>query len=189
MRSQFLLFVVSFFTVVTCATFRNDKNLGTEVEKRKSTKTPASIEAQQIAGILESSFVTEFSYPVGDSKLSPGAKQSILALLKRAKSKGEIAAAKVISWGDRAYPDDDENRLRHQQIKLVDDRNDNVESFLETLTPDLRLDKISMAERPGVMDDLLSSENARIKKSLEELNAQNKITKTILMFVLEGSEN
>lgn len=60
-----------------------------------------------------------------------------------------------------------EIKLNKDQLKLVEDRNDNLEAYIEKFSSHLNVNKISMAERPGVMESILSQEDKRLKKSIE----------------------
>lgn len=189
MHTKLVFLVLAFFLIVTCSTLRNDPSIGRNVEKKRSTQTKlASIEARQVASEAESSFVAEIVFPQGKSTVPLEARQSIRKVFQAASKKGKVAAAKIITWGDRAYPSGQKELLGSDQRKLVEDRNDQLESYLERLDEKMDVDKISMAEQPGVMDEIMSGENVRLKKTLEDFREMKKISRSIVMFILQQAQ-
>jgi hypothetical protein len=192
MQSKFIFFVLTFFLIVTCSTLKNDKTMGTDAPKKSPAPAPAvsttSIETKQLANEAESGFVTEVKFSEGSKTLPPDARRSIQSIFERASKKGEVAAAKVITWADQEYPDKKDKELSDRQIKLVEDRNDNLEAYLEKLKVGMEVDKISMAERPGVMEGIMSGENVRLKESIEDSQVDDKSSKSIVMFILKQAQ-
>lgn len=175
--------VVLFFLFCACAS-KPPKDPGTRV----------SMESKQLASEEESTFVTEIGFPQEGTNISSSAKQEIRNLYQKAREKGEIDKVKVISWADLEYPSVHEKKLSEDQMKLANSRNETIENYLETFGEDLEVEKISMAERPGKVDELMSSDEVEVKKSLETSGLPNtdttvkvpgKASQSIVIFILK----
>lgn len=179
--------------IVGCSS-KHDERKTAEVKKPAPEKT-ISIESKQLANEEQSKFVTEVTFHKEKSSLSSAAKNDLKHLYERATKKGKIHDIKVITWGDQEYPSVHEKRLSKKQIKLVDKRNKTLERYLLGLTKDtVDVETYSMAERPGTLNRLFASEDARIKKSLETAGIPNtdtsvkvpgKASKSIVIFIME----
>lgn len=169
-------------------------NSSSTVKKATESKT-VSMESKQLASEQESKFVTEITFPKEKSNLSKAAKEDLNNLYQKAAKKGKIHEVQVITWGDQEYPSVHEKRLSEKQIKLVEKRNKTLENYLIGLTKDLAdVETHSMAERPGTLNRLFASEDARIKKSLETAGIPNtdtsvkvpgKASKSVVIFIME----
>lgn len=197
MNMKVMFYILFGLLVATFNSLRNDPTMGADAEKKKPKGPPVqttSIEARQAASEMETNFVAELTFPKGQKKIPLTAKNEIRRLYDRAKDKGKIDAVKLITWADEEYSSKSKKQLGSAQLKLVEDRNDNLEAYIEELDIRMDVDKISMAERPGVMESILSDEDVRLKKSLEasvlvtEKNrvASSKASKSMVMFVLEA---
>ena len=76
---------------------------------------------------------------------------------------------KIITWADQEYPSAVKNKLSLEQQDLAKKRNEKIKTYFKKIHPDTadNIELISMAQRPSYMTNLLSSEDARIKRSLE----------------------
>ncbi|MFA6239065.1 MAG: hypothetical protein WC635_17130 [Bacteriovorax sp.] len=131
--------------------------------------TPSQ-EAKQLASEQDTNLVTEFDFKKGSEELTPASKQQLRDLSKKAMAKGKIELIRVITWADEEYPTASQRKLSREQLDLAKNRNEEIKKFLneisgEKIEGDIQL--ISMAQRPGFFKDLLSSDDAKIKKSLE----------------------
>lgn len=129
-------------------------------------------------------FATEIRFPQGKEAVPSKAKLEIRRMFERARKIGAIKSAKIISWGDKLRPKKKNASLSSTQLKLVEDRNDNLEGVLEVLDLHMVVRKISMAERPDVMDHLLAKDDRKIKKHLEFSNLSNE-SRSIVLFVIK----
>lgn len=153
-----------------------------------------SMESKQLASEEESTFVTEIGFPKKGVDISSSAKQELKKLYQEAKTKGEIDKVKVISWADMEYPSVHEKKLSEDQMRLARSRNETIERYLESINEDLNVEKISMAERPGKLEELTGTDGAEEKRSLETSGLPNtdttvkvpgKASKSIVIFTLK----
>ncbi len=154
----------------------------------------SSIESKQLATEEESSFVTEISFPRGESTMTKSAMDKIRILHQKAARRGKVEEVKVITWADEEYPSVLKKKLSTDQRKIVTKRNHKLGNYIGKIDNDAKIELFSMAERPGVMKSLFSSQDARIKKSLETAGISNtdktvkipgKASKSIVIFVME----
>jgi hypothetical protein len=108
-------------------------------------------------------------------------------MFEAAKKVGRIQSAKIISWADQLRSSKKKSRLSSAQLKLVEDRNDNLQALLENLDLQMNVNKISMAEKPEVMDSLLTLDDRKLKNHLE-INDFAATSKSIVMFVLKKAK-
>jgi len=104
--------------------------------------------------------------------------------------RGEIETIKVITWADKKYPTKKEKELSDKQEKLVKERNEGIKSYLEKVLENRDLDVdyelISMAERPNFIKELIATDDARIKKSLESAgDLSKKSSKSIVLILIK----
>jgi hypothetical protein len=163
------------------------------VKKAQESKT-VSMESKQLASEEETNLVTEVTFTKDKTTLSKSAQEDIRSLWQKASKKGKIDEVKVITWGDQEYPSVHEDNLSEKQIDLVKKRNDSLEKYISKLTKDADVETFSMAERPGALQKLFSSEDAKIKKSLETAGIPNtdttvkvpgKASKSVVIFIME----
>lgn len=137
---------------------------------------------------VRSEFKTHIFFMKGQLLIPSRAKQNIKEIFVNAKKSGKKYSAKIISWGDQLRPHNKKKSLTSSQLKLVEDRNDRLEAYLERLDLHMRVMKISMAERPDVMDGLLSKDDLKLKKNLE-FTDEPFASKSIVMFVLSNQSS
>ena len=157
-------------------------------------KETVSIESKQLASEEESNLVTEISFPKGRAGIPETAKADIKRIYQQAAKKGEINQVKIITWADKEYPSVHTKRLHKEERRLVRRRNDAIKNYLESLDKNIDVDRYSMAERPNALKTMFSTEDARIKRSLETAGIPNtdttvkvpgKASKSIVIFVME----
>lgn len=165
-------------------------------EKQTPAKKPetVSIESKQLASEEESNLVTELNFQKQKAEVSPEGKENLKKLAMKAKSKGKIDSIKVITWGDQEYPSKQDEKLSKVQNNLVDQRNKAITRYLEQLDKNAKVETYSMAERPGALEKMFSSEDAQIKKSLEtagipttdsSVKVPRKASKSVVIFLME----
>jgi murein L,D-transpeptidase YcbB/YkuD len=200
MEKNFFFLVLTFFLIVTCSTMNKEQGKQAKSDSKtevKPAKPQVSIESKQLAAREESTFVTEIKFKKGQKAVPKSARSQLSQLYQKAQKKGEIEGVKVITWGDQEYPSVHTTELTKKQRKLVEDRNDNLETYLEKLDKNLGVDKFSMAERPDLMARLFSTEDAKLKKSLEKagipdtdsaVKAKGKSSTSIVIFTLKQQD-
>ena len=165
--------------------------------QKNQDPTMKTIASKHLASEEESSYFTEIIFRPGSSKLSPKDLKAIDFVHQDAKSKGKIDKIQVITWGDKEYPDAKDKKLSNDQQKLVDQRNKSVEDYLNDKVEDADVELVSMAQRPGAVESLLSTSDARLKKSLETSGipekgrpsaAEPKAGRAIVIFNLEKED-
>lgn len=196
MQSKFMFLFLSFFLIVTCCTFESNSPFDTKTDVAsvrpplgtvtKIILPPKPEIAPPLIPKTVSEFTTEVMFTKGKESLPNGAKTAIKDLFYKAKKVGKIYSAKIISWGDQLRHPKKNRSLSSAQLKLVEDRNDNLEAYLENLDLHLTVRKISMAEKPEVMDGLLSQDDKKLKKHLD--NAIPNASRSIVMFVLKKAK-
>lgn len=177
------------FTMLTCAcSSRQPKKnpelvKNSEVEKSIPSPVTPSMEAKQLAHEQETSLVTEFEFKKGSETLSALSKKKLEEISKQALKKGKVEVITVITWADQEYPSPKKKALAPQQVALANNRNTEIKNYLKQMYPNQnisgKIELISMAERPTFYNKLISSDDARIKRSLEtagipQSNSKNK---------------
>lgn len=153
-----------------------------------------TIESKQIASQEESNLVTEITFPKEKSSLTKSARKELQRLNHEATAKGKIKEIKVITWADKEYPGKNTEKLSEQDQKLVKARNEELEKYLKDLGNDAKIEKISMAERPGEFDKIIQSDEAQVKKHVKESGVATtehkgklpgKASKSIVIYIME----
>lgn len=177
-------------SLISCAAWREHR---AEAEAKKAAAAGPSIEAKQVAAEQEASYVTEFAFQKGSAELSETAKADLRRVIANAKRGGNIDEIKVITWGDAEYPSPNTKKLSKAEIDLVKKRNDNIKDFVKEYS-NKDIDTHSMAERPGAIKQMLNTEDARVKKSLEvagipttdtAVKTPSKASKSIVLVITE----
>lgn len=175
MKKILLCYILIFAIFSACASKSKKSEQGTRSSSGVTKVQPApdvpSIEAKQLANEQQTSFVTEFTFKKGSEELSAASKQKLREISQNALARGKVEMIKVISWADQEYPTANQKKLSEDQLELANNRNEEIKNYLDDLyekrnmEPDVQL--ISMAKRPNAFNNLISSDDARIKKSLE----------------------
>lgn len=195
MQSKFLFLFLTFFLIVAFSSFDSD---GPKSKRVTDNNPPLatiaridSIQRQEEVPVEEklpySAFTTEVHFKKGKLTVPLVAKQEIKDMFQRASREGKIKAAKIISWADESLPLHDNKNLSSAQMKLVEDRNDRIEAYLEMLDLRMVVGKISMAERPEAMEGILSQEDTRLMRTFQKTPAAN-LSKSLVMFILNDHE-
>lgn len=124
-------------------------------------------EVKAVAVENNASYVTEVSFKKGSADLTAMAKDKIDEAVSRARRAGTIDDIKVITWADARYPRKDMKALPKAQTSLADKRNRTLNDYLKQQT-NASIDTYNMAERPNSLQNLFSTSDARIKRSLED---------------------
>jgi hypothetical protein len=178
-KLMFLSFI--FFLVVSLSSFDSIR-IGKKIKPPVLERTTI-VPVKAAVKMAKPEFKTHVYFLKGKDFVPLNAKKNIKKLFENAKKGGEIYSAKIISWGDQLRPKNKKKALSSSQLKLVEDRNDNLEAYLERLDLHMKVMKISMAERPEVMDGLLSSDDRKLKEHLE-FTTEPSASKSIVMFIL-----
>ncbi|MDD4973002.1 MAG: hypothetical protein PHY93_01555 [Bacteriovorax sp.] len=171
MKTKLLFFLIIILGLGACASHKTKKSSETVTTTQSVKQVPPtpSMEAKQLASEQETSYVAEFSFRKGSEELSPTSKKQLEEVSKKALTRGKIEMIKVITWADQEYPSAIKNKLSEKQQNLAKKRNEKIKNYLKKIHPDAsgEIELISMAQRPSFMKNLLSSDDARIKRSLE----------------------
>ncbi len=185
MHSKLLFLSMVFYFVVTLTAFRPTKPV--KLEAKMPALQTVTRPVNPIKAETKTRISTEVFFVKGEYFVPTSAKIKIKKLFELAKGGGTIASAKIISWGDQLRSHLKKRRLTSSQLKLVEDRNDKLEAYLERLDLQMIVRKISMAELPEVMDQFLSTDDRKLKESLESSKVPN-ASKSIVMFVLNNTK-
>lgn len=183
MKKKYLYQIIIFAVLTSCASRPTKTNpdprkapsasasTSTSTSKAAPVLPAPSIEAKQLANEQQTTFVTEFAFKKGSEDLTPSSKQKLKEISQKALAKGKIEIIKVISWADQEYPSPTQKKLSDEQVELANNRNTEIKNYLQEINSkkDVKADVqlISMAKRPSAFNNLISSDDARIKKSLE----------------------
>lgn len=180
----FFLFLV-FCLIVTC-TFESTGPTVVASGPNRPRLALATISITEVIPepILVAEFSTEILFSKGKQSVPSQAKAEIKKMFEQAKKVGRIQSAQIISWADQLRSHKKKSALSSAQLKLVEDRNDNLEAYLEKLDLQMNVRKISMAEKPEVMDELLAKDDRQLKDDLEFTDGAT-ASKSIIMFVLK----
>lgn len=121
---------------------------------------------EDVANKNNASFVTEIVFNKQSSELSSDGKSQLEDILKAAKGRGKIDEIKVLAWADGEYPV--KGAKGNDARKLADERAQEIKGYIEDNTRNIDLDLHNMAERPYVVQEMLKTSDARVKKSLEQ---------------------
>ena len=129
--------------------------------------------------------ISTIRFEPGSSELGDQARRDLEALIQRAResetSHEKINAVSVVAWSDHAYPAAKTSPISSQDKLLVTERLKAIESYLKSRLPlKLAYRDYNMAERPGEFASLVSTADARMKRSLASTN-QNVSTAVILI--------
>lgn len=179
--------------LVSCGS-KSPQKVTSKDKKSEQPQESVSMESKLLANEQESNFVTEIEFNRQKANISGKDRDQLKELHNKALKKGDIEEIKVISWGDQEYPSVHEKKLSEEQEKLVEKRNTTLKNYLKTIENEAEVETISMASRPSTLDKWLSSDDARIKKSLETAGIPNtdttvkvpgKASKSIVIFIME----
>jgi hypothetical protein len=187
MKTILLTAVISSLALMACST--------TETKQPQANGKPGvSIEAKQLAAEEKAPYVVEFAFKKGSTDLTLDAKSSLNGVITKAQAAGKINEVKVVTWGDSEYPSVYTKKLSKSEVDLVQKRNNNIENFITDVTKGSSVKTISMAERPGAIGEFIGSNDAQIKKSLEQagipttdtsVKTPSKASKSIVIITLE----
>lgn len=189
---KIFLLMLACILFITCSS-KSPRDDGPTAGGTRQSQT-TSIESKELASVEESNFVTEITFLKGEATMTKTAMDKIRNLHHKAEQNGKVGEVKVVTWADEEYPSVHKKKLSRDQRKLVKKRNAKVESYIRKLDDDAKIELFSMAERPSTIKKLFSSQDSRIKKSLETAGIPNtdtsvkvpgKASKSIVIFVME----
>ncbi len=143
------------------------------VTNSKPNKPGASIEAKQVAAQEQSMYVAEIIFKKASSILTAAGKTQIKNTLQQASIAGEIKSVQVLTWADSEYPSVHTKKLSSEERELVTKRNDAISEYLKDNAKEADIKLHSMAERPGMLKNILNTTDSRLKKSLEVAGVPN----------------
>lgn len=155
-----LLIGLSALTLAACSS--------TPKEEPKEAAAPTmSMEAKQVAIQEEAPHVAEIKFKKGSSTLSAEARKQLQDLMKSARSTGKIEEVKVVAWSDAEYPSEEGKELPQKDLRLADQRNRAIENYMTKQSEDAKVTAFNMAQSPSAFSEWIGSDEARIKKTLE----------------------
>ena len=201
MYTKFLLIMIIALEIISCSK-QTVKTKTTDTTKTQNIATPQekpSSEAKLLAKKQETTFMSEFSFKKGKSELSSSSKKQLNAINKKALEKGKIEIIKVITWADQEYPTAIKNNLSQDQQLLVEKRNEKIKKYLQKIASNTihDIELISMPQRPSFLKNLLSSDDAKIKRDLESAGISDtetssikgsKKSKSIVLFLVKSEQ-
>ena len=148
-------------------------------------KSP-SITARTLVAELGSNFVREIHFKKSSTRLSKKDQKKLKELNREAtKEKKDIKSVKIISWGDKEYPEKSKTESDKQE-KLARERGQKVKKYLEKFGKGVTIDIINMAEKKSNLTPIIDSEEARIKESLTIQDFhKEKASLVIVIYLLE----
>lgn len=179
--------LISFALLGTAACKHNTRATDTTAYE----PAPAAVQA---AADQDASVVAEISFVRGKKDLTAGAKDSIRSVVNQAKARGQIDNLMVIAWADEEFPSQNAGQLSKAQRDLADARGREIRNFVAALDDDIDVDTYNMAERANAFERMMSTSDARVKRSLENAGIPNtdskvripsKRGKAIVMAILE----
>ena len=201
MKTKLFIYFIMGLVIMSCSSNQSKKksNTTTNIQNAKPETTLPSVEAKQLTNEAENSYVAEFAFKKGSEELSPTSKKQLQQTANKALRRGKIEMIKVITWADQEYPSAIKNKLSIAQQNLAKKRNDKIKQYLKKIHPDVSSDieLISMAQRPSFLKNLLSSDDARIKRSLENAGIPDsdsttkkgaKASKSIVLFLVKAEQ-
>jgi hypothetical protein len=160
----------------------------------KKETAAVSDEVKAVAQQNDASYVAEVSFDKGSAKLSTAAKNRLDAIVRDARAAGKVDEVKVVTWADAEYPAEPTKRLSKTQRDLAEKRSGAIRDYLKAGGAAMDVDTYNMAERPNAMERLLSTSDARVKRSLEnagiattahDLRFPENASKSMVMVILE----
>jgi hypothetical protein len=165
------------------------EDVGNTARGEAKPTTVASIEAKQVAAEQEAPYVVEVGFDRLRSDLKADAREKVSSLYKSVATPDRIKLAQIITWADHEYPSESKKKLGKDQRELAKRRGETLEKYLKEQNPDLKVKLFNMAERPGKIADLLGSEDARVKESLERTGAAAKARRAIVLIVMKEGKS
>lgn len=168
--------------------------LGCTNKEPKPEMHTVSTAAKHTAEKEDASYVTEFSFKKGSAILTENAKGDLRRVISDAKQNAKIKEVKVITWSDSEYPSSEAKKLSSAERDLVKKRNNAIRDYVKSYSEGVDVDTYSMAERPGMLQEMFNTSDARIKKSMQDAGiattgsagrAAAKSSKSVVMVVTE----
>ncbi|RZA04698.1 MAG: hypothetical protein EOP11_14515 [Proteobacteria bacterium] len=175
-----------------------EKNQSAQVEPVSGhPATGNSLQTKFVAAEQEAHASAELKFAPGSAKLPKDAKGKIEKALREASARSRVNEVKVITWADQEYPSTQKEDLSAAQRNLSAKRADAIASLLSEVAKDVKVEKVNMAERPGMIASLFKTSDFRVKRSLERAGIPTENTsvkvpamerKALLLFLNEDSD-
>jgi len=128
-------------------------------------------ESEAAARKLGASSVGEVEFDLGKTALSDGAKLDLDELKSEAEQAGDINEVRVIAWADKEYPPAEQKKYTSADIRIAEDRANNVRKYLKEQLHLKSITTYNMAKRPNLFQEMLKTPAAAIKDTLEKSGA------------------
>lgn len=188
-----IAFIIFAFIVAACSSSKPKEDSPASTA-HSDTAPRTSVEAKEIAADQSAAYVVEIAFPRGSSKLTPDAAENLRKFIEQSSKSGKIKEIKTVAWADAEYPSTATKKLSKKEVALADQRNKQLETYLNDKGISAPVTAYNMSERPGMFEEWLSTSDAKIKKSLESAGIPNtdtavkvpsKARKAIVMSILE----
>jgi hydroxylamine reductase (hybrid-cluster protein) len=115
----------------------------------------------------QASNVVEVNFDKNSFVLSEGHRSALANMINQVKAQGQIEDVKVLAWADAAYPADAKKTLSKADRELAKKRADAISNFIRSELAVSDVDTLNMAERSGAISNFFNTEDARLKRSME----------------------
>jgi len=156
-------------------------------------------ETEAAARKLGASSAGEVEFDLGKADLTDLSKDDLNELKSEAEQAGDIKEVRVIAWADKEYPPSEQKKYTTADIRLSEERANNVKSYLKDQLHLKSITTYNMAKRPNVFQEMLKTPSAAIKNTLEKsgaaphseentgLFAENSKSSTVLVLIFKKS--
>lgn len=126
-----------------------------------------------LAGLLTYSLGCSTTHKVDASKPLPQDPSNVALddLVQKSRKSGNIQQIKVIAWADQAYPESGSSENSERQIRIADQRNEEIKEYFDENYPDFDVDVYNMAKKPNALQELFETSDARMKNTLNRSGA------------------
>ena len=146
-----------------------------------STLKANEVQAQEM-NLLEDRLVTEVFFSEGKKQLSNMTRHELVKNYYLAHQNGKVVEAKIFSWGDKGFETSTKFKFK-KMMKIVEDRNDTIESILEEIDLQLPVRKYNLAEREDILLRLTPEKDREMLQSLRKFN--DYYSRSIVYFVVK----
>lgn len=117
---------------------------------------------RDLANQLGAVSLVEIDFGPNNIALTENNKEELRAVINEAKQKGKLEEVKVLAWSDKAVSPKDKS-FSKQDVKLAKNRMMSIKQYLKEQIDVADVDTFNMAEKPNKLEQLLKTEDAKIK--------------------------
>lgn len=142
-------------------------------------------ETEKAAMKLGAHTSSQIAFEVGKTDLKPEELTELREVVNQAKANGQIDEIKVIAWADREYPAEG-TTAPNQQVKLAEERADKIKRYLKKELKVSDVAVYNMAKRPNALQELMNTQTAKVKNTMETTGAAPTSKEDTGVFGLKG---